>query len=84
MNFSVEELRAIAAAVVDEQERRNAVAAKLPADRIGYPEREAADAMGVPWYTLRNARLKGEITAKKLGRGYVYSRRALLAWLADE
>lgn len=86
MNLSLAptDLAAIASAVADELERRGAIAAKLDPERIAYREREAAAALGVEWYTLRNARLAGEIPARKLGKSYVYSRAALLVWLGSD
>lgn len=83
MNLSLApaDLQAIARAVADELVRRGAVAEKLPPDRIAYPEREAASAIGVAWYTLRNARLAGEISGRRVGRSIVYSRAALVKWL---
>jgi hypothetical protein len=78
-----DDLAAIAAAVADELARRGQQASKLADDRLAYSEREAAAALGVPWYTLRNARLAGEISGRRLGRGHVYGRVELLAWLAD-
>jgi hypothetical protein len=86
MNLSLApaDLSAIAAAVAEEIERRGAIAAKLADERIAYRERDAAAAIGVDWYTLRNARLAGEIVGRKVGRSFVYSRRTLLAWLETQ
>jgi hypothetical protein len=52
-----------------------------PADRLAYAEREAAQLLGVKSHVLRDARLRGEITGAKLGRGYAYTRADLLAFL---
>jgi len=76
-----DDLARIAIAVADELAERGHQAAKLADERLGYTERQAAAALGIEWYTLRNARLAGEISARKLGRSYVYDRRELLRWL---
>ena len=51
--------------------------------RIGYPEAEAAAVMGIPRHRLRDARLRGEISARKVGKGYVYSRESLVRFLEE-
>jgi hypothetical protein len=51
------------------------------AHRLGYPEAEAAAAMGIPRHRLRDARLRNEVSARKVGKGYVYSTVALLRYL---
>lgn len=50
-------------------------------ERLGYPEQEAARLLGVRPYVLRDARYRGEIAARKVGRSYIYSRAALVRWL---
>ncbi len=50
-------------------------------DRLGYPEAEAARLLGVRKHVLRDSRLRGEISARRVGRGYIYSRTALVRWL---
>ena len=52
-----------------------------PGDRLAYPESEAAQLLGVKSHVLRDARLRGEITGAKLGRGYAYTRADLLAFI---
>jgi hypothetical protein len=81
LTLSPHDLGAIAAAVATELERRGALAAKLDPERLAFGEKEGARAIGVPWYTLRNARLARDIKAKKIGKSYVYSRSALLAFV---
>lgn len=56
----------------------------LPTDRIGLTEVEAATACGVPRHVLRDARLRGEIEARKIGRKFVYSVAELRKFLAGE
>jgi hypothetical protein len=50
-------------------------------ERLGYPEPEAARLLGLAAHQLRDARRRGEITGRRIGRSVVYSRSALLAWL---
>ena len=49
--------------------------------RLGYTEPEAAALIGVARHTLRDCRLRGEITARMVGRKYIYSRDSLLRFL---
>lgn len=70
----------INAAVFSTVEKLRADQAKL-ADRIGFVEREAAELLGIRQHCLRDARLRGEISARLVGRKYVYSRDALLRFL---
>lgn len=55
--------------------------AKL-AGRLGFPEAEAAALMGLPRHVLRDARLRGEISGRVIGKKIVYSREALQRFLA--
>jgi hypothetical protein len=81
LTLSSDDLAAIAHAVVTELEARGALAARLDPERLAFGEKEGARAIGVPWYTLRNARRAGDIEARKVGKGYIYSRAALLAFV---
>lgn len=49
--------------------------------RIGYPEGEAAELLGIEKHVLRDCRLRGEIHARMIGRRYVYSADALKKFL---
>lgn len=42
-------------------------------DRIAFSEKEAAELMGVPQHVLRDARYRGEVSAKRLGKKVMYS-----------
>lgn len=64
-------------------DQREADDAKLNG-RLGYTEAEAAGLLGVQPHVLRDARRRGEIHAKLVGKRYIYSRAAILAWLASE
>jgi hypothetical protein len=48
-------------------------------ERIGYPEPEAARLLGLACHQLRDARRRGEIAGRRIGRSVVYSRQALFA-----
>ena len=49
--------------------------------RIGYLEGEAASQLGLPSHSLRDARLRGEISASKCGSRIIYSRDELISFL---
>jgi hypothetical protein len=57
--------------------------AKLDAKRLAFPEGEAAAMLGVRRHVLRDARLRGELAAVKLGKGYVFGRDELLRFLRE-
>lgn len=50
-------------------------------DRIGYSESEAASLLGVARHVLADARRRGEIKAKKVGKEFRYLRSQLVAYL---
>jgi hypothetical protein len=56
---------------------------RLGSDRLAYPEKEAAALCGVQGYVLRDARRRGEIEGRLLGKKIVYARSELLRFLAD-
>lgn len=49
--------------------------------RIAFTEQEAAALLGVQRHTLRDARLRGEVTGSKVGKRIVYSKEELRAFL---
>ena len=51
--------------------------------RLGYTEPEAAAMLGIQPHVLRDCRLRGEISARKAGKRFIYSRDTLLRFLAD-
>ncbi len=55
---------------------------RLPSDRLGFPEAEAAALLGVPRHVLRDCRLRGEICARLVGKKNIYSRESLVKFLA--
>jgi hypothetical protein len=70
----------IAQIVVVILEQLDADRAKL-SDRIGFTEPEAAAALGIQRHALRDARLRGEVQASRVGSRIVYRRDQLLALL---
>lgn len=71
-------IREVVRAVIDElQAERDASGGQ--SERIGLTEREAAQALGLPYHVLRDARLQGRlpIGPTRLGRKLVYSRESL-------
>lgn len=77
--FEASEMRALIHEVVRE------VLSELgwPEGRLALDEAEAARACGVCRHVLRDLRLGGKITARKLGRKVLYTRKDLLRALAD-
>jgi hypothetical protein len=52
--------------------------------RLAYPEPEAAALLGVRPHCLRDARLRGEISASRVGKKTVYQRGELLRFLEQQ
>ena len=42
-------------------------------DRFAFTEKEAAELLGVPQHVLRDARYRGELSGKRLGKKVMYS-----------
>ena len=57
--------------------------AKLSVEALALNEAQAAQAMGVAKHSLRDARLRGLIHGRLLGKKIVYDRRELLRFLAE-
>jgi hypothetical protein len=61
-----------------------AVLKRMPAaERLAYPLREAADLIGVPERTFRDAYSRGEFVAVKRCGKMLVTRVELLRWLSD-
>ena len=69
-------IREAARAAIDELQGAEA---RLDGQRLGYPEAEAAALLGLPQHVLRDARRRGELKARRVGKKFVYSRAALVA-----
>ena len=53
-------------------------------ERLGYTEKQAADALGIPQHVLGDARRRGEVSAARIGKQYVYPRDELLRFVRGE
>jgi excisionase family DNA binding protein len=80
----VAQLKPLIAEIVAETVTRVEQRAANLGDRLGYTEPEAAAALGVPVATLREARRRGELAAKRAGKHLVYSRTELMRWLSAQ
>lgn len=74
-------IRTIADAAVD---RMINSGAKLSDGRLGYPEAEAAELLGIAKHVLRDHRLSGKVRATRIGKTLVYPRCELLKLLNSE
>jgi hypothetical protein len=72
----------IAAAVRATLDEIRAADAKL-GNQLAYPQNQAASLLGVAPTVLRDARLRGELKGKLVGKKIVYSRTELLRFLAE-
>ena len=77
----IRSLRPVIAAVVADglselQQQHNRLS-----DRLAYSEAEAAALLGVQRHVLRDCRLRGEISARKVGREWRYQRADLQRFL---
>jgi hypothetical protein len=79
----IAELRPLIDAAVRSTVAQIEVADAKLANRLAFPELEAAALLGIPGHVLGDARRRGEISARKIGKKYVYSRAALVAFLGD-
>jgi hypothetical protein len=81
--FSTDDLRPLILAVVTEVLAARGVMDGKLGNRLGFPEAEAAALLGVPRHVLRDCRLRGEISARLIGKKVVYSREELERFLAE-
>ncbi len=72
-------IRAVVLAVLDEVQTTDAKFA----GRLAFTEPEAAAQFGIARHCLRDARLRGEIRGKLVGKRILYSRDQLLRFLGD-
>jgi Helix-turn-helix domain len=73
----------VKAAVRDALAEHAAADAQLGDARIGFTEAEAAAALGLQRHVLADARRRGEIHARRVGKKFVYSRETLASFLAE-
>ncbi len=74
----------IAAAVRATVDQIQADDHRLDGGRLGYLEREAAALLGIQPHVLGDSRRRGEITARRVGKSYVYSRESLVKFLESQ
>jgi Helix-turn-helix domain len=73
VNFEADDLRPVIEVVVEQLVDR-----LVPDDRLAVSEAEAARLLGIAPHVLRDARRRGEVTAGKIGKTYVYLRSDLV------
>ena len=82
--FDANDLRPLVELVVAETiERLEVERAKLNG-QLGYPEPQAAALLGLAPHQLRDARLRGEVRATRIGKRMVYPRGELLKLLGED
>jgi len=83
VKLTAEDLGPIVAQVVDAVLARVADTKAKLGNRLSFSEAEAADLLGCERHTLRDARLRGEIKASKVGKRIFYRRETLEKFLLD-
>ena len=73
-------IRAVVVVVIDELRAKEAALG----DRLAFTEAEAATMLGVPRHVLRDCRLRGEISGRKVGKRILYSRESLLRFISEK
>lgn len=81
LSFDPRDLRPLVEQVVAEAVERLEAARAQVGDRLAYDEHEAAALIGVRRHVLRDARLRGEITASRIGKRVIYTRAELVRFL---
>ena len=87
MNITLDhdDLRPLIQSIVDETlDHIDAAQSRLPISQLAYTEAEAAGLIGVAPHSLRDARLRGEIKASRLGKRILYQRSELLKFLSKQ
>lgn len=83
LSFDAVDLDPVVRAVVAEVlAQHDATDAKL-GNRLAFPEPEAAALLGIAPHVLRDARRRGEVMAKRVGKRFLYSREGLARWLNE-
>ncbi len=81
----IAELQPIIEVVVDRVlAARAADEARLDSKRLSYTEKQAAEALGIPGHVLGDARRRGLIHGRRLGKQFLYSRQSLLDFLRGD
>ena len=81
LDLDSDDVRPLIERTVEETIRRiEADNAKI-GGQLGYPEPEAAALLGLKPHVLRDCRLRGEISASKVGKRLIYTAEELKAFL---
>ena len=84
IDLEPESLRPLIEMVVQQMlSEMGTIASKLDG-RLSFPEAEAAELLGVERHVLRDARLRGEIEAAKVGKRVVYTPMQLREYLGRQ
>ena len=83
IEFSNTELEPLIETVVQQVLRQLDEVRSQHGDRLAYTEPEAAAALSVQPHVLRDARLRGEIAAVRMGKRWLYSREELMRFLGS-
>ena len=81
MIFEEADITQIANAIVTEMSLGQLGQGDDSSERLGYTEAEAAELIGVAKHVLRDARYRSEISAKLVGKKYIYTRESLIEYL---
>jgi hypothetical protein len=81
ISFSEADLRPLVEAVVAATLEKLAEERQRIGEKLAYSEPEAAALLSVKPYVLRDARLRGEISGFRIGKGIRYERDELLRFL---
>ena len=84
LHFSQDELRPLIQAVVRETLQQIEAEHAATNGRLAFSEGEAASLLGVQRHTLRDCRRRGEISARKVGKEYRYTREELERFLGED
>ena len=83
LEFSDAEMSPLIQKIVAEVLRQHKAAEAKANGRLGYSESEAAALLSVPPHVLRDCRLRQEISARMVGKRYIYSRDELMIFLNE-
>lgn len=78
MDIDSNDLRPLIAIVVAETFAQLEIGRQKLGGRIAYTEPEAAAMLGIQRHALRDARLRGEVQASRVGKRVIYSHAQLL------
>lgn len=59
-------------------------ASQIPAEKLAFREKTAAELLDIPVHSLRDCRRRGEITGTRVGGRILYRREDLVAFLQQQ